>query len=727
MKTRIVFGAVLGLTVVVVFVSLQFRVEAIAQQAPQPRRQSQSLDPYGSNSVFPEEPMSIGEDSPASDQSTGGTFGTATSSRQAAGSNDEFGFDPGPGISSSNVGNSEPQAQQNKVRIIRLKKVSAVGVANVVRALFRQGNNEPQWFLSTEDVSNSLIFKGSSKVFEQVSQIAGELDRLAVEPDASGNADSDSVLNVVHVNERAVRNTQDRNTQTENSQVRIIRLRSIKAAAFLSIVQTLFADGLNDSSLLFELEPGTNSVVMRGSVDELDQVEKLAEQLDTPAASVARSNDNNPALGLPPGTDGFQNELEILSEFEWQTRKTSATQPQQLQEKIAQADKESVRLAGELRRMEQHYGKQHPKLIEARTKLDALLDDSFDLRLQLQEIEIAVIRRRLQQIESRVQQRAQLRQQIIDRRLGELLGEKSDLDWEITQTHQPDPNVEVPIVLPSGNALQTGGNFGLPQAGPTRLGVFVPTAPSNPTVVPATAPNPVPEQTDERADTARQASPAMSTTNASSQLELIEAEHAIEVAKLKVQKLDSRLEQLKESSAREDALYDLRLAELELEQSKRLLDQKRRLIDTQRQSLNVNIRYLEKNLEAAKAEYEQMLEVIENLPGTVSATEVRKQALEVQKAELHLQQAISDLAVFDIQNQSSGTSRTTPPPVPEPQSEAQPVVPEPASEIEVDDGPISESVAPEVDRLLPASDQPATPSEILNPSETPSDISAPRK
>jgi len=145
------------------------------------------------------------------------------------------------------------------------------------------------------------------------------------------------------------------------------------------------------------------------------------------------------------------------------------------------------------------------------------------------------------------------------------------------------------------------------------------------------------------------------------QQELIVAEHSVDTASVKVDRVKSRLSRMKGSDQEEDLEYELRLAELALDQARKLLEQKHRWIEAQRNSHVVNIRYVEKSLELAKTEYELMAETLKKVTGSVPTSELRRQELEIQKAELRLEQAESQLDVFEVKNRTSRNSGTTRP------------------------------------------------------------------
>lgn len=322
------------------------------------------------------------------------------------------------------------------------------------------------------------------------------------------------------------------------------------------------------------------------------------------------------------------------------------------------------------------------------------MEEAFEKRLQLQGIEVALLSSRLRGIESRVQQRAKLRQQIINRRLHELLGEKDDLSWDVVRT---------PAVLPPGSPgdlthLQAyspdDNSFDVVEQSPQRDDVFaLPSpeadevtdvlngvAPRQPETVtlpndePASdfLPQPgieanvtviddvIPRQPLENPQAQNPLTFPSKNEGAMWQQELIIAENDVEISSLKVERIQSRLAKVKSPDQVEALDYELLLAKLSLDQARKLLAQKNRWIEAQRNSLRVNIKLLEKNLEVVETEYLLIVAANKKVPGSVSESEVMRHILETDKAELRLQQAVADLKVFEVENQSSQKSEIVP-------------------------------------------------------------------
>jgi len=502
MKIRIAFGAVLGLAAAFAFVWLQFRAEAIAQDVSPVDPSADSISPFGSSQVFPEPDA----ESPASSEPAGNTavfaedasaafaedvnvaneepatldpFGddtppTRSSKRSASGLElvepdsasydpfssdetkapasavDEFGFDSGS--DSHDFGSS---IKEQPLRIIRLRTVRAVEVRSIYVDLFHDEHGRPRWFLSTEAQSNSLIFKGPANYFDQLKKLASELDRLSETPFAPRKKTQSWPI------PHAFDDESENGSPADVGQwsIQILRLRHLKAADFKGIAWGLAKSQNSQPQLRITYEHATNSVVIRGPAAEIKQIEQLAQQIDQPAIGGGELMDA--ASGLPADSEN----LDVFNTNEtsdWQEIDGPTVQTQRMREYVAHHDQESVRLASEIRSLRRKYSSNHPKLAEARQKLEDILEASFKIRLQLQGFEVAAIKSKLADIESRVQRRSQLRQQIINRRLHELLGEKDDLSWEVARTGPALPSRSLDDLLPSpGVALdQDSTDFG---------------------------------------------------------------------------------------------------------------------------------------------------------------------------------------------------------------------------------------------------------------------------
>ncbi len=725
MRIRIALGATLGLVAAFAFVWLQFRAEAIGQDVSPKDPAADSISPFGSNQAFPEsetelpalsepagttavfaedaanaieepatsdpfsddtpptqtsKPRSPGVESVDSDSEAYDPFSSAGAKLPSEPSDTFDVFDSGSEPGSAAVGSA---MKEQPLRIIRLRAVRALDVRSIFVDIFHEEQGKPRWFLSTESQSNSLIFKGPASYFDQLKKLASELDRLTESPvDRRKVTRSWPVPHAFYVSD-----------SSPQQPIQILRLRYLKAGDFVGIAWELAKSQNSQTQLRIAFEHGTNSVVLRGPAAEISQVEQLAQQLDQPPVGPAAGD----LAVLPdrPSEGSSRDPFAFDSKTGWETLQAPTDLAKQLREQVAQLDTRSVDLAREIRTLQKRFAGQHPKLIDARGELESLLEKAFQSRIQIQSIEVSILKDRLQNIESRVQQRAQLRQQIIDRRLHELLGEKDDLSWEVAQAgpvlsaSSSEGLPSEPLIIERPIPVDDSAIFD--DRSPSRK-IALPTSYGNengdsiPRVQPEVAKEPVEEfplddsgdrvpetashperEVTEKNDLVESVSPGAileaskpteKLTNSSLaessawRQELMTAENTVETASLKVEQIRSRLERMRGSALEEDLDYELRLAKLELDQATRLVSQRKLLIEARRKSLEVNIQYLNANLEAAEAEYQQMSDAIEKAPGVVPEVEFWRAELEVRKAGLRLKQAVADLNVFDVESRT---------------------------------------------------------------------------
>ena len=703
-----------------------------------------SSDPFASDTKSSEFSQPIPVNDAERRKADDGGFDPLSSSESSR-SESVDGFDSGSGNDGVEGERFRSEPTQPPLRIIRFRNVRANDVRSVVLGIFNEEADKQRWFLTTENQSNSLICKVPADKFEQIKRLAEGLDGLAATGvDVGKKTQSWPIPHVFNDGPDG-----GEETDSHQWQIRIVRLQFVRANDFASIARDLARRQNANSQLQLDSEPTTNSVVMRGPLAEINQVEQLAQQLDQSSAGAVASADAVSPFASP------QASTSEVFDFAWKALQPPTDQARQLREQVRRIDERSVALAREVRDLQKNHSSQHPSLKAVRGDLLTLLEEAFEKRLQLQGIEVALLNNRLREIESRVQQRAQLRQQIIDRRLHELLGENDDLSWEVVQTGPVLPSGSpIDVLHPPGSSPDNSRakSVDFVKNSPYRDDTSVPPTPYTgeitnvPTGIeaklpqqrktvsllgdaPAThfpaQPEPaaafgvvdrvLPGELLENPQAQNPLTFPSRNEGATWQQELIVAENTVETAGVKVDQVKSRLSKIKNPDQAEHLEYELQLAELALDQARKLLDQKHRWIEAQRNSLRVNIQYLEKSLEAAKAEYEIMIQANKKVPGTVPEVELRRTSLEIEKAELRLKQAVADLAVFEVENRTSRTSGATRPtnqtPTWGPAAKNKPAVAEPRfnSGIDIIDGPINEGVPIKKEPSSPDSEVQETP------------------
>ena len=582
-----------------------------------------------------------------------------------------------------------------------------------------------------ENQSNGLIFRGPADKLKQITELTAELDRLAVgQPDTRSKAYS-----IPHTIE-----DKDVSAAPKNGDwpIRIIRLRHVAAPEFLGIARGLITDQTKDSQLITMAAPSLNTVILRGPMNEITQIEELAKLLDE-AASHKSGRDLNastfenlqePYRSLDANLDS---DLDLDMATGWQVVEAPADQTQRLRQQITTLDRQSIQLASEIRTMQRTYSPRHPEIAKARARLTAQLETSFQSRLELQSLEVSVLKSRLQQIESAVQQRAELRKQIINRRLNELLGLKSELSWEVTQAsptststlsedilHLPGlDNVPPPTDYPEppkGSSPESSrSSNSLVEPGVVKIAPV----PAKPTLAIKEKPGldgiidrPSPELDLLPVDPETNLKSPVRNERMSFQQGLIVAESNVDIARLKVEKVASRLKDVKGSPQEKDIAYDLQIAKVELERVMRLLDQQLRAIKAQRQSLEITLKFQEMALDVAEAELEMTTKAYKKVPDSMK--------LAVDKAKLHVEQAKSELRIFDIQNQTAKHETGGSDVFEKKQPAKKPSLPA----VEADSVP-SKDATIDVETPLPESNYRSEPRDTSVPREQPSVLSEP--
>lgn len=98
-----------------------------------------------------------------------------------------------------------------------------------------------------------------------------------------------------------------------------------------------------------------------------------------------------------------------------------------------------------------------PPIAEHQRKLKNLLSTAFDLKLQLEELQVKELQSRLSRLERQIGQRKELREKIINRRAGELI-EGDTLKWSVDSSKaRPAQNPEIET-----GAAKAGSGFGSP-------------------------------------------------------------------------------------------------------------------------------------------------------------------------------------------------------------------------------------------------------------------------
>ena len=161
----------------------------------------------------------------------------------------------------------------------------------------------------------------------------------------------------------------------------------------------------------------TNSILAAGLEDQLQVIEAILLQLDEAPAKPAASVSDSLTEGVPRD----QAATGILN--------TPDAKPLvaklQAQESAAATEAATIRQLQANGQAEQN----QPAIADHQRKLKNLLSTAFDLKLQVEELQVRELQSRLSRLERQIGQRKELREKIINRRAGELI-EGDALKWE---------------------------------------------------------------------------------------------------------------------------------------------------------------------------------------------------------------------------------------------------------------------------------------------------------
>jgi hypothetical protein len=213
-------------------------------------------------------------------------------------------------------------------------------------------------------------------------------------------------------------------------QFRIFTLRHIRAQDAERIVGQILADRLHSIAA----DERTNSLVVRAEPEAQDVIQALLVRLDEPSADPQQgANRESDLRQWPAGNPS----LPALSK-EYEAKEVRAAE-----------------LAKQLREQQSRQPADKAQLDWLKTDLRRAVAESFAARQQLHQAELAALQQRVQQIGQTIQSRGRIQDQIIDRRVEDLL--KPELQWEKAPAASPTSGAERPTPQPKVSHRTTFG------------------------------------------------------------------------------------------------------------------------------------------------------------------------------------------------------------------------------------------------------------------------------
>jgi hypothetical protein len=243
----------------------------------------------------------------------------------------------------------------------------------------------------------------------------------------------------------------------ETETTRIFYLENANAASTADVVAQLF----KSRSIAVTADPRTNVLLVRGKQDVLDQVEAIVKTLDRPDAE-------KPGGATKPLRSGYDQPGRRITS-------TSAGSPAELKKRYEGEEQKAAWKAAELRELLATTSAQDPRIARLRTELRAAVASAFTARQQLHLAELAEFQNRAVQIQRTIEQRAGIQDQIIDRRMEDLLNPNLRWDSEPLIPAQPAGSQTPARRLPGKYGLPGGSESSRSNQG-NRPSLFDPTA-----------------------------------------------------------------------------------------------------------------------------------------------------------------------------------------------------------------------------------------------------------
>lgn len=240
---------------------------------------------------------------------------------------------------------------------------------------------------------------------------------------------------------------QPESKQPESS-MHIFPLTHVRAAAAEELIRRLFPDGITIAA-----ESEGNQLVIRAPAQRLDEIKAVLQSIDQVAErrTTKVPSDSPDMLGDAP--DDTSADMRGPPSADYRAK---------LQEQYDRLEQEAAEQARKLRALEAK-GQSAPRdtgLLKA--QLRKTVSDAFNVRQTLHQQELADLRRQTQSIEQSIQMRGRTKNQIIDRRVDELL--HPEQKWvapdSASAPHRPAPNSTPSTPAASKPAAGSSDPFG---------------------------------------------------------------------------------------------------------------------------------------------------------------------------------------------------------------------------------------------------------------------------
>ena len=208
-------------------------------------------------------------------------------------------------------------------------------------------------------------------------------------------------------------------TSADKKQLRIFSLNNSNATDAAKIIEQLFGSPL----VTIAIDERTNALIIRADEARLAEIEAVVQRLDEqPNAIITQpatpTNDvvdhSSPAHAAPKIADN-----------------ESVTPIAEYRRRLNELELPLLQLAEKVRSNEASLGKDHPGSVKQRADLRALVQQTFAARQKIQRAELAEFTRRLQRMQQLVDTRDRIAEQIVERRIEELLDTRPERETAV--------------------------------------------------------------------------------------------------------------------------------------------------------------------------------------------------------------------------------------------------------------------------------------------------------
>lgn len=448
-----------------------------------------------------------------------------------------------------------------------------------------------------------------------------------------------------------------RNAPTRKRQpsreIRVFALRGAKADDVIEILENF----VEKDTLRMQPDKRTNALIVEGAPELIAALEKLIERIDPPTQVLPATQYNRGVVyrsGSPMGQPGPAHLPGLHLAL-------PGVQSDPALAKLTKEYKDISAKVVELVR-EHRAAEGDDEREQLKKQIIELTNLQFDLRQKSREAEVERLKKRLGEVEGSVRKRNELKEQIVEKRVADILNEPDELQWEsLSQTTRPfsqittvDGAVHTPrkpvaspnnpgyvvrvvprqitetVVGPDGKVREIKKTVHVTERVEAGVGGL---APGSDVQLPMR--NPPPQPVLSEPDSAQRAAPSATIQ---SKMSVAEAEIRLRITEQKLATANKLNPDFNNGSRNELAIKraelqgELELAKLQLSEAKRAYEATERL-------LKLDVQTAQSNLESAQAVHDEAEAVNKRARGSVPQSQMRRLKAKAEQARLAVERA----------------------------------------------------------------------------------------